>query len=261
MAFKAVYEKLEDVPEALKDQFKQGEDGKFRPDIEAVDGWALEDVTGLKGTLEKEMKNRKEAEGKLKAFGDLNADEARKAIDRVKEIGDLDPEKEAEQIAAKKLELQREELVREHDKEKGELSGKLQARTTQLEGALVDAVATAAITDPEVKGNPILLLPHVKAQTQVVENDSGELVVEIVDPTTKTPRLGDSQGTPMTFEQLVAEMREKSEYAAAFEGSGQSGGGMPPDNRGGGNGSVKPDDVSKMSMAEYKEAREKGAIT
>ena len=157
--FKAVYDKLEDVPEALRDHFKQGEDGKFRPEVESVDGWALEDVSGLKGTLEKEMDNRKEAERKLKTFGDLNPDEARKTIARVKEIGDLDPEKEAEQIAAKKLELQREELVKEHEKEKGTLEEKLQARTKQLQESLVDAVATTAITDPEVKGNPTLLLP------------------------------------------------------------------------------------------------------
>ena len=224
--FKAVYDKLEDVPEALRDHFKQGEDGKFRPEVESVDGWALEDVSGLKGTLEKEMDNRKEAE----------------------------------QIAAKKLELQREELVKEHEKEKGTLEEKLQARTKQLQESLVDAVATTAITDPEVKGNPTLLLPHVKAQTRVVENDEGVLTVEIIDPQTKTPRLGDSKGTPMTFEQLVAEMREKPEYAAAFEGSGQSGGGTPSDNRGGGNDSVTPDDVSEMSMEQYKKAREEGAI-
>src|SRR4051794_27617528 len=50
MALKAIVETIDSVPEAVRGLYKEAE-GKFILDVESVEGYALEDVSGLKSTL------------------------------------------------------------------------------------------------------------------------------------------------------------------------------------------------------------------
>jgi hypothetical protein len=93
----------------------------------------------------------------------------------------------------------------------------------------VDAEAARELA--EAKGSVKVLLPHVKAQTKVVEHD-GQFSVVVVDAA-GNPRIADGKGTPMTLKGLVAEMRDDAEYARAFDGSGSSGGGSSKSGAGG----------------------------
>ena len=60
MALKARLEALEGLDDSVKGLYRQ--DGEvFLLDVEGVDGWALEDIGGLRTTVQKERKAAREA--------------------------------------------------------------------------------------------------------------------------------------------------------------------------------------------------------
>ena len=66
------------------------------------------------------------------------------------------------------------------------------------------------------------------------ESASGTYIAEVLDKD-GNPAIGDAQGNPQTIPQLVAQMKGDDAYAAAFDGTGQSGTGAGgPDGEGGG---------------------------
>ncbi len=231
---KAVIASLDDAPDGAKDFYKpgtadDGTDGRFVLKVESVDGFALENVTGLKNTLGKEMTQRKALEKATKAFEGIDPERAREAISKYDEFANLDPEKEADKIAEAKFQAAKTQLL---DKHTTDLAQK-DARITQLTGAVDQMVRQASATQAiaEAKGSVGLLLPHVLAHTRVKETDDGKFVVEVVDQAGNV-RIGDSQGAPMDLKGLVKEMRQSEEYARAFDGEGHSGTGKVADNPG-----------------------------
>ena len=72
MGLKLIVDKLEDVPEALRDQYAKTEDGTFRLSVDGV-----EDPAGLKKALKAERDARAEFEKRLKAFDGVDAEEAK----------------------------------------------------------------------------------------------------------------------------------------------------------------------------------------
>lgn len=208
---KAVVDKLDDIDEKHRDLYVQREDGKFVLDAEGV-----EDVSGLRASLESERANHQKTAAKYKG---IDPDKYAAAMKRVEEI---DRQKAEEEKNWKALETQ---LIERHGTE---LKGKdetIVGLNRAVERLLVDSVATAAIA--KAKGVPELLLPHIKSQTKVVTQE-GEFAVQVVDAK-GNQRIGDNKGTPMTIEQLVAEMRESPTFGRAFEaparGSSQPAGG------------------------------------
>ncbi len=79
MSLKAILDSLEGLPEALSKEYVQGADGRFRLDVEG--GFKTADeVTKLHSALEAERKAAREANAKLKPYGGIDAEEARKAL-------------------------------------------------------------------------------------------------------------------------------------------------------------------------------------
>lgn len=233
MALKAIVEKIEDAPEALREHYTAGtgdNEGKFVLAVEAVGGYALEDVQGLKSALGKERTQREKLERDVVAFKDLDPAKARAALTELEELKKLDPTAEADKIANTKFESARTQLLEKHQGEMSALTDRNGFLTKTVEGLLVDAVATAALA--EAKGSVELLLPHVKAHARVKEAD-GKFTVEVVDAA-GNGRIADAKGSPMGIKDLVAEMRQSETFARAFEGEGHSGSGKQPDNPGGG---------------------------
>jgi hypothetical protein len=76
----------------------------------------------------------------------------------------------------------------------------------------------------EYEGSVDLLLPHVLQQTRMRMTDNGSFIAEVVDRE-GSPRIGDSQGNPMTIPQLVEEMKSSDSFARAFNSSGATGSG------------------------------------
>ncbi|WP_156137627.1 hypothetical protein [Methyloceanibacter caenitepidi] len=227
MALKAVIEKLEDVSEGLREEYRpgtadEGKEGKFVLNVESVEGYALEDVNGLKTALGKERTQREKLERDVVKFKDLDPDKARAALEELEELKKIDPNKEADKIANSKFEAAKAQLLEKHNGEiasRDERIGHLAGTVQQL---LVDQVATAALA--EAKGAVDLLLPHVQRHTRVKETD-GKFVVEVVDGEGNA-RIADSKGTPMGIKDLISEMKASDTFGRAFDASGQSGSGM-----------------------------------
>lgn len=229
MALKALVESIEDVSEDQRGLYKET-DGKFVLQVEPVSGYALENIEGLKTTLGKEMTKRKALEKDVLKFKDIDPDKAREALVKLEELGNYDPTKEADKIVAERVDAAKRQLLDKHTKEIQDRDGKVGSLTKTIESLLIDNAATGALA--ELKGSVNLLLPHVKNRTRVRETD-GKYIVEVIDGEGNA-RIGNAKGDPMTIKELVQEMRQSEEFGRAFEGIGQSGGGMPPGNNGGG---------------------------
>ena len=228
---KAVVEKIEDAPETVRSFYKAREDGKFVLAVEESDGYALENISGLKSALGKERSTREQLERDVVRFKDIDPDKAREALEKWAEFQAIDPAKEADKIANTKFEAARDQLVKSHEaalKPVTDRNAKLEAA---VDGLTRKQTATLAIA--EAKGAVELLLPHVLKHTKVKETDDGEFETEVVDAAGALRF--NAKGEPMTVRELVAEMRGSEAFARAFDGDGQSGSGKQPDKLGGSN--------------------------
>ena len=101
-----------------------------------------------------------------------------------------------------------------------------------LERYLIESAAKSAIA--ESKGNIRLLLPHVRANCRVIEEE-GEYLVRVVDSDGEP--MSDGKGGYLDINGFVQSMRKSDDFASAFEaeekgGSGSEGGQQRPPNRG-----------------------------
>lgn len=229
MALKAILEKLEDAPEATRSFYRESE-GKFILDVEPANGYALEDVSGLKSALGKERTSREALEKQVVKFKDIDPEKALAALKELEELKAIDPTKEADKIASTKFEAAKSQLLEKHtaelkvrDERVGHLSGTIDSLLREQR---------AAVALAEAKGSVELLLPHVLKSTRTVERD-GRFDVEVVDAEGNV-RI-DGKGNNMSIKDLVAEMRQSESFGAAFQASGKSGSDKP-----GGSASGKP---------------------
>lgn len=236
MAIRAIIEKLEDAPETIREHYRagtaeEGADGKFVLGVESVNGWALEDVTGLKTTFSKEMTQRKALEREVARFKDIDPDKAREALTKLQELGDLDPTKEADKIANTRFEAAKTQLLTKHQDEIKSREERIGSLTKSVDVLVREQRATAELA--EAKGAVELLLPHVLKNTRTVERDGGKFAVEVIDAEGNV-RIANGKGDPMTLKDLVAEMRQSDAYARAFESDGHDGQGKKQDTNAGG---------------------------
>lgn len=240
MALKAKLTSLDGLSEDVKKLYKQVDD-HYVLDVESVDGYSLEDVSGLKSTLGKNKTEITELKAKVAAIGDLDPAAAREALEKVKEFGTLKPEEMAKEKVRAALDQANAQFKTQLEAKDAEVSG----LTRHLTSVMIDQAATAALAAKG--GNVRLLLPHVKSSAKVVKTDSG-FAVQVVD-TEGHPRIVANKGgtSDMTLEQLVDEMSASTDFAAAFSSSSRSGGGSQSGNGGGGNG--RPKTISANDQA------------
>ena len=249
MALKAIIDSVEGLPDGVKEHYTERDDGKFVLSVDPVDGFALEDVTGLKTALGKERTSREKLERDVVKFKDLDPDKAREALAKLDELTQIDPAKEADKIANTKFEAAKAQLLEKHNGEISSRDERIGHLSKTVESLLIDAAATQALA--EAKGSVELLLPHVRAHTRVKEED-GKFTVEVVDKDGNA-RIGDAKGGIMDIKGLVAEMRQSDTFGRAFEGSGQSGSGKQPGGAGGAGITKKSDFKTEKDRAAYVE--------
>lgn len=243
MALKAAVEKLDEIPEPLREHYAE-KDGKFILIVQPAAGFELGEIEALKSALGAERGVSEKMRRELERLGSnwdkdrkvwvhsIDPDKAREAIAKLDELGNLDPAKEADKIANTKFEAAKAQLLEKHTGEIKTREERIGHLTKTVESLLIDQAATAALA--EAKGSVDLLLPHVRAHTRVKEAD-GRFSVEVVDKDGNS-RIADAQGTPMDIKALIAEMRQSDTFARAFDGDGQNGGGKQPDHDGKGGG-------------------------
>lgn len=246
MALKLAIEKLEDVEEAHRPLYAE-KDGKFHLQVDGI-----EDTTGLRSALGKERHARAELEKKVKKWESIGKtdEEIADLIARHEEHQQSEAERKGEwdKLKAQMNEKHLADIKKMEAKlgDKDQVIGKLQS---SLERNLIDANATAAIAAE--KGVPRLLLPHVRDHVKVVE-ENGAYQIRVVDEKGE-PRVN-GKGDPLSIAEMVAEMKSSDVFGRAFDGAGQSGGGMQPANGYvAGSGSIK-------RRSELKTEKEKAAF-
>lgn len=229
MAFKGAFEKLEDVPEGLRGDYAKAADGKFRPVIEGGDGWAFEDVTGLRTALAKERSAKEKALAAMKDFEGLDAAAAREAIEKLAGMKDWTPE----QKVREQLEAREKALAEKFGKETAKERAAREKAQAALERAMIDGTAAVAVQKHKgVPGAVQALLPHIRQRVKLVETDDGNFAVRVLDEhgnpalTTRSGKTGD-----MDVDELVETFKGHDVFGRFFEGSGAAGGGSQSSTR------------------------------
>jgi len=240
MAIKAIIEKLDDAPETMREHYRagtkdEGAEGKFVLAVEAVGGWNLEDVGGLKTALGRERTAAQTASTALSKFVDregkaMDPAKVLQSLEELESLKAIDPKNQADQLANAKFESLKTQLLESHKTELGGRDDRIGKLTSTVSSLLIDSVATAAIA--EAKGSVELLLPHVQGQTRVKEGQDGKFSVEVIDKDGNTRVNGKAE--PMSIADLIGEMRSSERYGRAFDGDGQSGTGKQVDSERGG---------------------------
>lgn len=241
MALKAVVADINTVDEGFRSLYvKDGE--RYRLDVEAVEGFDLQHIDGLRNALTSERSINAGLNGKLKAYEGLDAAAARAAIDRLAEFGDLDPatarkgiadadrfskfnpETEAERIAQTKFENAKTQLKADFLNEKTQLTGQLtelQEKLSKRDAQIERSMKTSVIASELAKANPIEeardLLEQMASNAIRLQEVNGEYVPVVVDANGQ-PRLklaADYTSVPFTVSDLMTEMRDKR--AALFK--------------------------------------------
>lgn len=214
-------EKFEELSENEQQHYTERE-GKFYLDVTAVDGVALENVTGLKKTVGTLRATETKLQADLTAlqakFEDIDPDEARTAIKKYDEVKNWD----GDQKVREAVEASKKELVKAHKKQVEALENDLADSQEQLTDAIVDTKVVEAVQKEE--GNVELLLPHVKKHVRMAKNSTGKWIPEVINDANE-PRVGDSDGNPMTITQYIQEIKTQKTFAACFPGANSTGGG------------------------------------
>lgn len=214
-------EKFDELSENEQQHYTERE-GKFYLDVTAVDGVALENVTALKTTVGKLRGNEKKLQMDLTAlqekFEDIDPDEARTAIKKYDEVKNWD----GDQKVREAVDASKKELVKAHKKQVEQLEGELADSQDQLTDAIVDTKVVEALQKEE--GNVELLLPHVKKHVRMAKNSTGKWIPEVINDANE-PRVGDSDGNPMTITQFIQEIKTQKTFAACFPGANSTGSG------------------------------------
>lgn len=214
---KAIVTDLNSVNEAHRDLYKENGEGSFVLNVEPVEGYALENVNGLKNALTGERTLVNEYKGKLSAYDGIDPAAAREALNKLEKFKDLDPEVHADKIAEERVNLIKEQLQAEFEKNSGAITQENEQLKNALLGQAFEAEAVKAIAENE--GNATLLMPILKNMVKADFVD-GKVQVQVIGDDGK-PRVKDYvNNVPFGVSDLVAELRANEAYGGAFKANG-----------------------------------------
>ena len=241
MAMKAILTEEDhgQLPEALRSEYRRGDDGRYFLDVEQVDGYGLENGEQIRTALTNERKVSKEAQRKLKAYADLgDPDAVREAVERAREFDENPPEdieakvKSHREALEKQFAAKERQLTERMTQEIATRDARIAGLDREVSAHVVDAAGSAAIA--AAGGNVELLLPHLRASVRAVrEEGSDRAVARVMEDDGENPRLSARPGAtgPMTIEEFVSDGLRKK-FPGAFEGSGKQGSGKDGDSGG-----------------------------
>lgn len=215
---------IETVPEQFRGLYSEA-DGKFKLS-ESYKGVA-EAVTGLNRSLKAARAEAKALKGSkvdLSALADYGQTPEEIAQAVQSKVQELEGQLANGDKAKLNLDKVKEDLAKAHSRDLEKVNKRSEALQTQLYGLLVENAATTAIA--ELKGIPELLMPFVKTQVNVVEEE-GEFRVFVVDAQGDR-RYSGVTGQPMSIKELVSEMKSNEKFGRLFESDNQQGGGGTP---------------------------------
>lgn len=227
MALKALIKTLDEVDEALHGEYRAlADDAGFVLDVVETDGYAMENLTGLRNTLQTQKSQIQGFKDKNVLWGDLDPNDVKGKLTKLTQLESIDPDAEVSEKVKTALathKAQFETALGDKDISIGELN-------KAIESLLVDSTAISALA--EAKGEAKLLLPHIKTQCKVVKTDTGEYAVNVLDHNGNARiAIANGQTRDFTIGDLVEEMRADDTFGRAFEAQSKSGTGGPSDHR------------------------------
>lgn len=233
---KALLDSLDGLSADLQKEYIQVTEGpnkgKYLLTVESVGGLALEDVAGLKKTVQT-LRGEKEALTQtVKKFEGIDPEAAINALNKVKEWGDMTPEQKAQEL----LKSKEAQLAAKFKQQEDALKGERDEALKQLDQNIrVAAISQLVAAKKPMQGGLEFLLPHAMSATRMKRLENGTFAVEVIGEDGQ-PRISPSGSSTdlMTLPQLVEELATK--FPFAFEANGSSGSGAT----GGGSGSGKP---------------------
>lgn len=250
MALKALLKSLDGLGEDIKRLYVQ-RDGMYFLDVEAVDGYSLEDVSKLRTALEKEKDTARNRQVKLDRFGELDPEQVKTDLEALAQLRKIDPKKLAEEQVKSHL----DQLSVKHKIEVDKKDAEIRETRGQLEEKLKTAEAIKYLGAK--KANTDLLLPHVERQIQVVRGSDGKYAAEVIGRDGKRLLSKKSGSTDyMSIEELIEVMEKDPVYAPGFPGSGAAGSGATTAANGaGGNGKFTISEADASNPHKYRAAK------
>ena len=220
-------ESLDAVPENFRVFYVEAGEGFKVNSEDGATAAAVASISGLAKSLNaarNDAKNNKVDLSALADYGTNPVDIAEAVTAKMTELNDQIKAGGKAKIDVDKIKA---DLSAAHATEMEKRDAREQGLQGQLYGMLVTSEATKAITDN--KGIPELLMPFIKDQVQVVEQD-GNLNAYVVDGD-NNQRYSGTTGAPMTIAELVVEMKGNKQFGRIFESETPSGPGTKPAQR------------------------------
>jgi hypothetical protein len=222
MAVKAVLASLDGLPADLAKEYTKKEDGKFYLDVEASDGFALENATALRNALQQERAAVASLRTQVSSYEGLDPAKARDALTKVETMSSWTPEQKVQE----KIDSATKQVAERAAAERAQLEERVKRLRTVIEREKVHNAAISAISAAE--GDVEVLMPHVISALRLREAGD-QFVVEVVGGD-GNPRISTSSGSTgnMTIPEFVNELKSKDRFAPLFKGSQATGTGTPP---------------------------------
>jgi hypothetical protein len=257
MTLKLVIDKIEDVPEPIRDQYTE-KDGKFHLNVDNAEAESIF-AAPLKKVIDSERKLRAASDARVRAW-EKSGKTPEEIEALIQEQMKVDEEKLQRAGEWDKLKAQMNER---HKAELDAVAKKLtdkeaeaQSKDKALEELLIESHAAAAIS--AAKGKLKALMPHVKQHLRLVRDQNGSgnanYTLKVVDDA-GGPRVN-GKGDPLTVADLIAELRASDDFGGLFDGTGNSGSGMRPGSASGGaNGAI-----GQTKRSDFKNEKERAAF-
>ena len=213
------------VPAEFRGLYSRGQDGNyslgdtFKSTAATIDGLSknLKQSKTTNSSVGKEAKDRREALEKIAALGLGSTPE--EIAEKVKELN--------EKLAAGskiKPEEVRAAIEAEYKDRFANQEAEKNGIMSTLTETLVDSAALSALA--EHKGNAKLLMPTIRAAVGVFKDETTGKYFAGVKRADGSIRAG-SDGNALPISKFVEELKADKDFAGAFAGSQQSGGGLP----------------------------------
>lgn len=244
-----VADKIEEIPEGLRDSAKQVEGQGFVVQT-LKEGWGIEDIGGLKRTVS-ELRNENKTLAKTVAVFDgiapESVSEAREALEQLK-AGKLRGSKEIDDYKAS--------VERKMAEEQAKLGAKLAKRTEELRSRMLRGELAPVIAQMGGAEATDAILTLAQQYVRIEEADDGALKTSIVDRDGK-PRVTKKGGSadPMGYDELIAEMREASSTRGLFKTQATGGSGGSSQTGGAGRAADPGQQLSARELFERANAR------
>ncbi len=226
------------LPDAIREHYEKGDDGRHHLRVTEKDGWALQNVEALRGTARKEREGRetwerrhreetaamKEA-AKLLGRDEFDLDTFRESIEELDRLKKANPD----EAARAKLEEMKKRLEAGHAAERKKLSGEVGSLRSENARLVLSRDVAEIVQDPKSSafGADVALLgPHIEKMVRTLrDEESNRYSHEVLDDRGEPGRLSAKPGSTEKMglrELLETVLRDR--FPRAYPSSGAAGG-------------------------------------